>query len=398
MKLNDWILNKHLRIRESPLYYKISVAVLSSLVFIGVFNSLLCNEKPLIAKTMEHKFVFPAFDDFKSDFGIKSFEKRKSDEKFIFALYPPIRYSFDYINPKQLGAKPPYFTEGKKSRWYTNWLGTEELGRDVIAGLSRGLYHTIRIAILATLFSIIIGSIYGMVIGYVGDNLLYRNLAQIIVRIFFILLIFFYLYYSAYFWAIFALLVGELIYKIASKLPIKKYSIPMDTIGVGIVTLRKSIPSLILIFALLPLFKSPSNVNTIIILSLIGWTGIAWIVRLQTMEIASKDYIKSAQSMGVGFWKMIIYHIYPNVKNVILLLFIFQLGTMITIEAVLSYLGVGIEPTEISLGTLLKQAKTNINAWWLAVFPGLMLCIILLCLHLIYTYHQSQSDNYKIQQ
>ena len=83
-------------------------------------------------------------------------------------------------------------------------------------------------------------------------------------------------------------------------------------------------------------------------------------------------------------------HIYPNLRNTILLLFVFQLGAMITVEAALSYLGIGIAPEEVSLGTMLKQAKSNVQHWWLAVFPGAILTIILLCLHLIYEFQQKK--------
>ena len=392
MKLNDWILNKHLRIKDSPLYYRLSITILSILFFIGIFNSLLCNEKPLVAKTMDGHFVFPAFSDFKNDLGFNITHTTKLDTVFAFALYPPVRYSFDFINAAQLGVQPPLFSKDKSSRWHTNWLGTEELGRDVTAGLARGLYHSLKIAILATFLSVFLGTWYGMVIGYIGDRTLRINIFQIVIRSVFAFLVLFYLYYNEYSWALFVFGFGFLVYKFLGKLPLKRYPIPLDTIGTSIITLRKSIPTLIIIFALLPLFSKPSSINTLLILAVIGWTSIAWIIRIQTIEIKSKDYIKSAQSLGVGMWRMILYHIYPNLKNTVLLLFIFQLGAMITIEATLSYFGVGIEPSEVSLGTLLRQAKTNINAWWLALFPGMVLFLILFCLHLIHTYHQSDTD------
>ncbi len=390
MKLNDWVLKRHSKIKESPLYYKISLLTLVFLVFIGIFNSILCNEKPLVAKTEQGRYVFPAFRDFKSDLGF--INARVPETKYVFAIYPPIRYSFDYINADQLGIHPPLFAKGKSSRWHTNWLGTDELGRDVVASLARGVYHSVKIALIASLLSIIIGSFYGMVIGFYGNINLKVNLFQLLTQLVSIFFILFYWYFGEYFWSFTTFILGVLLHILLGRIPIKLLFIPVDSIGVSIISLRKSIPTLILIFALLPLFRKPSQINTIIILSLIGWTGIAWIIRLQTIDVLTNEYFKTIKSLGAGFWRILTYHIYPNIKHIIFLLLIFQLAAMITMEAGLSYLGVGIAPEEVSLGTLLRQAKDNLSAWWLGLFPGLLICIMLLCLHLVYQYHQEEME------
>lgn len=390
MKWRYWIQHVTGQISESPLYHKVSVTIIIILILTGVFNSLLCNEKPLVAKTKNDHWEFPAFVDFKNDMFPWHRSEYIQKQEYSYALYPPVRYSYHTLGASDLGAKRPGYSQGKANIWYTNWLGTDELGRDVLAGITRGLYHSVRISILATFFSVLIGSILGMLLGYMGDHKLKLNSVQIAVRFIAFLLFLFYIVFGEYFWALCVLLTGVFLYHQASKLRMKRYAIPIESLGVGIITLRKSIPTLILLFGLLPLFQKPGASNLIIILSLIGWTSIAWIIRIHTKEIATKDYIFSAQSLGIDNMSIIFRHIYPNLRNTILLLFIFQLGAMITVEAALSYLGVGIAPDEVSLGSMLKQSKANVQHWWLAVFPGSILTLTLLCLHLIYEYQQNK--------
>ena len=390
VKWRYWMQHITGQIKGSPWYHKVSVTILSLFILIAIFNSLLCNDKPLLAKTEDGKWEFPAFYDFKNDISPGQKTKYIQKKNYGFALYPPVRYAYHSLSPSDLGAKPPGYSYGKANIWYTNWLGTDELGRDVVAGLARGLYHSFRIAILSTFFSVVLGSVIGMFLGFMGNHTLKVNGAQLFVSLLSLFLIVFYLWYEVYWWAAVIAITGRFVFKKAGRLNLNQYSVPVESMGVGIITIRKSIPTLILLFGLLPLFKNPGAVNLIFILSLIGWTSIAWIVRIHTREVTSKDFIASALSIGSDPLTIVFRHIYPNIRNNIVLLFIFQLGAMITLEAALSYLGVGIAPEEVSLGTMLKQAKSNINHWWLAVFPGAMLTLILLCLHMIYEYRQKR--------
>jgi peptide/nickel transport system permease protein len=262
-------------------------------------------------------------------------------------------------------------------------LGTDHLGRDVLAGIIRGCFNSLKIGLFAIAFSVIIGLLIGCSMAYFGNTHIKVSLVKLISILLVMLLGIFYIYYIHSFIgkAITFILILSSIYIIVNyfRLPLlaSKLSIPIDTIFNSMIILRKSIPTLLLILACIPLFSEPRTSNIIILLSLIGWTNIARHTRAESISILQKEYVQSARLMGAGFWHIFRYHIIPLITPTIGVVAGFAFGSFLVIETSLSYLGIGLPPDDVSWGSMIGIVRSDLNLWWVALFPSLILFIII---------------------
>lgn len=398
MRLNDWILNKNTKIREKPLSYQFSMGVLTLITILGLFHSLFANEKPYFTLN-EGKVKFPAFRSVAVDWGLL---KDRIDTINInsTSIYPPIRYSYDFIDQRNLGFSSPTAHNDVGFFWERHWLGTDQLGRDTAAGVLRSIYNALRIGIFATLLSMFIGTFLGSIAAISGRNGIAFNWPQWILML---PLLFGLGFYSLLFYqnisssglasfgnklqltnSIIIVLLTMATYFVNRFLQfprLKKYKVPFDDILIKVLEVRKSIPSLIILLAIMPLFDKPSIASIILVLSLIGWTSFARISRAETINLLENDYISAATSIGVGNFRLLIYHILPNIVDTIRVMFVFTFIANVLSESSLSFLGIGLGVEDISFGSMLSVASRNLGAWWLALFPGLTLFLLLICLN-----------------
>jgi peptide/nickel transport system permease protein len=349
---------------------KVSLSILLVLAIIGLFHKFIFNDKPFFTSE-EIGFSSPIFQDFISDWSTKKFHYVRENNSSDAAL-PPFPYSYNTINVQQLGAKPP-------SR--DHLLGTDDLGRDVFAGLGRSLHHVIKIGLLATIFSIMLGTIIGFLMAYFKNDQLKLSIINVIICLIGLGLILFYLKIGYLGFAILCLGAAILSLYLLRNLNWFIVNIPVQSMFDTLINVRKSIPGIIIFLCLLPTASEYRSVFMIIVMSLVGWTSIAWLVRNEVKLIMTQDYYIAAKSMGLGFWRSMTKHVFPNLKHLLISLFGFQLINVALIESSLTFLGIGIAADDVSFGTLLYQAKEDISSWWLAVFPGLLLSIILICIH-----------------
>lgn len=135
-----------------------------------------------------------------------------------------------------------------------------------------------------------------------------------------------------------------------------------------------AIPYVLLIFALAAVFKSGpmakvfSNgiMNVVVILSLVGWTGIYRLVRAEYIKHRSRDYVRAAQAIGASHFSRLFVHILPNVSHVILVQLSLHVVGFIKAEVILSFLGLGVSIDMVSWGTMLSEAQTELilGIWW----------------------------------
>jgi peptide/nickel transport system permease protein len=155
-----------------------------------------------------------------------------------------------------------------------------------------------------------------------------------------------------------------------------------DTITFG-VTVLNSIPALFLLLIISALF-SPSPLTLILILGIIGWTGIANFVRGQTFALREREFVTAAKTIGATPLRIMIKHVLPNILPLIFVLAAIDVGQIILVESALSYLGLGIQPPTPSWGNMLTNAVQYFSrAWWLVVSPGAMIFLTVLCTYLI---------------
>jgi peptide/nickel transport system permease protein len=123
----------------------------------------------------------------------------------------------------------------------------------------------------------------------------------------------------------------------------------------------------------------------ILAISLSGWVQYARTVRGSTLVERHKEYVQAARVIGVAPARIMLRHVLPNVMGPVLVLATIQVASAIIIEATLSFLGVGVPPTQPSLGTLIRVGNDFLfsGEWWITVFPGAVLVLIALSVNLL---------------
>jgi peptide/nickel transport system permease protein len=118
------------------------------------------------------------------------------------------------------------------------------------------------------------------------------------------------------------------------------------------------------------------------ILGVTSWTGLARLLRGEALKLREMEYIQAAQAFGVSHWRIITRHILPNVMHIVLIAVVMDFSGLVLAEAVLSYVGVGVDPSTISFGTMINNARLEMArdpmVWWsLAAAFCFMLMLVL---------------------
>jgi peptide/nickel transport system permease protein len=152
-----------------------------------------------------------------------------------------------------------------------------------------------------------------------------------------------------------------------------------------IVDLLLVIPSLILIMLITPRTKSAANITLLIVfLAAFGWMISSRMVRGLTMSLREREYVQAARYMGVPSWRIIARHIVPNVASILIIDAALNVGGAILGETGLSFLGFGVQPPDVSLGTLIADGTKSATTFpWVFLFPAGVLVLIILCANLI---------------
>jgi peptide/nickel transport system permease protein len=141
-----------------------------------------------------------------------------------------------------------------------------------------------------------------------------------------------------------------------------------------------------LVFAIfLAAMIGPSMWNIVVILGAVYWTRYARVIRGEVLTLREREFVKLAEIAGAGKVRVIKRHILPNVLNTAMVLASLTVGVVIIAEASLSFLGVGVPPPQPAWGLMLSEARPTLMAgqWWLTVFPGLCILLIVLATQLL---------------
>ncbi|NDJ60174.1 MAG: ABC transporter permease [Chloroflexi bacterium] len=157
----------------------------------------------------------------------------------------------------------------------------------------------------------------------------------------------------------------------------------MDDFVNWLIATLTSIPQLFLLLIVAAVL-SPTASTLIIVLGLLGWTGTTRLVRGETLSLREREYVVSARAIGASPIRIMFVHILPNLFSIIVITLAIDIGTLILVEAALSFLGLGIKPPEPSWGNMLTNAQTFFTKGaHLVVMPGLLIFITVLCLYVI---------------
>jgi microcin C transport system permease protein len=292
------------------------------LFIVTLFAEFVANDKPFVV-SFEGELYFPVFvsypeTDFGGDFPTEAdyrdpFVMELIEEADGWAIWPPIRYSYQTINlePPTPAPSPPS-TE--------NWLGTDDQSRDVMARLIYGFRISVLFGLTLTIFSSIIGVAAGAVQGYFGG------------------------------W--------------------------VDLIFQRFIEVWTSIPQLYLIIIIAAIIE-PTFWILLTILMLFSWVALVGVVRAEFLRARNFEYVRAAQALGVRNTKIMFKHLLPNAMVATLTFMPFILNSSITTLTALDFLGFGLPPGSPSLGELLKQGKENLQAPWLGMAAFFVLSIML---------------------
>ena len=210
-----------------------------------------------------------------------------------------------------------------------HWFGTNALGQDLLALTLRGMQKSMLIGVCVALISTVIAATVGAIAGYFGG---WRDRALM--------------------WLVDLLLV---------------------------------VPSFIVVAIVTPRLGASDRVFWLIVLfSVFGWMISSRIVRGMTMSLREREFVVAARYMGVSNWRIIVRHILPNVASLLIIDTTLNVGTAILAETGLSFLGFGIQPPDVSLGTLIADGTQSATIFpWVFLFPAGVLVLIVLCANLV---------------
>lgn len=218
---------------------------------------------------------------------------------------------------------PPAWQEGGT---IANLLGGDNLGRDILSRLIYGARLSLIIALFAIALAGSIGVILGLIAGYAGGAL------------------------------------DSLIMRIVDAF----LAMPFILMALGFVAAL-----------------GPSVSNIILVMGITNWARYARLVRGEVLSVKSRDFVALARIAGQPRWRIGVRHILPNVANSIIVLATLDLGRVIILESSLSFLGLGVQPPDVSWGLMLADGRAYMTvAWWLTVMPGLAILLSVLSLNI----------------
>jgi len=254
----------------------------------------------------------------------------------MFAPWVAPHNPFDLATLNLLDAlSPPHGMEGAKAGYL---LGTDDQGRDVLSAIMFGARISLLVGLASVIFAMVLGVSLGLIAGYVGGKL-----DAFIMRIADVQLSFP------------AILIALLIDGVARAV------LPRDSQG--------PVALFVLIFAI----------------GISNWVQYARTVRGSTLVEKNKEYVQAARVIGIRPMGIMLHHLLPNVLGPVLVLATINIATAIITEATLSFLGVGVPPTQPSLGTLIRIGNDFLfsGEWWITIFPGAALVIMVLAINLL---------------
>ena len=210
---------------------------------------------------------------------------------------------------------------------WNHLLGTDELGRDVLARMIYGAQISLKVGFVAVGIATLIGIVLGALAGY--------------------------------------------------------YSGWVDAVIMRLVDIMLCFPAFFLILAVIALLE-PSIWNIMIVIGLTSWMGVARLVRAEFMGLKNREFVSAARVLGASDYRIIFRHLMPNAMAPVLVSATLGVAGAILTESALSFLGIGVQPPTPSWGNILTAGKDNIEvAWWLSVFPGLAILVTVLAYNLL---------------
>ena len=224
----------------------------------------------------------------------------------------------------RLKLRPPVWEE---SGTWAAPLGTDRLGRDMLARMVWGSRVSLAAGVLTVLIASAFGAGIGLIAGYYGGR--------------------------------------------------------VDSALMRMTDATLSFP-IILLALILAVTVGPSFGNVVLSIAVILWARYARVIRGQVLTLMELDFIAQARLAGAGGWRIITRHLLPNTLNTLVVLVTLQIGYVIIVEASLSFLGAGIPPPTPAWGSMIAEGRDFVtSAWWVSFFPGVAILLVVLAFNLL---------------
>ncbi|SDM04976.1 peptide/nickel transport system permease protein [Catalinimonas alkaloidigena] len=375
------------RITATWHWYEWSAAFfLMALLSTALLADFVANPQPLLV-VEEGAWRFPAFEQPQAS-------PEPSSEAFV--MRAPIPYDAQAIDREAGMYRSP--AEGA-ARYH--WLGTDSFGRDVLAGLVYGSRISLFVSLAGILIATGIGVVLGGLAGFWGEWRLAR--ATLLSGALAIVLLFFYgIYRLRFVWfdlisressvawgewgTSLALCVGcglgcwglgRWFQRFAwGKRP---FSIPVDALVSRLIEVVIAIPKLFLLLAFVAIFPTFLWVLPVL-LGCTGWMNLARLVRAEAWAARHTGYAESARMLGFSQTHIFFREVLPNLWPTLSVALAFGTAEMLLLESTLAFLRIGTDASAASWGALLAESRSQPAAWWLAVFPGLLIFLTIVSL------------------
>jgi len=240
------------------------------------------------------------------------------------ALAAPLISPFDPLGQDlENRLKPPGWQD---AAGYVHALGTDHLGRDILARVIFGARPALLVGVAAVLISGVLGMVTGLLSGYFGGR--------------------------------------------------------VDDALMRLADIQLAFPFILLAIAVIGVL-GPSLVTIIAVIGVSSWVIYARVVRGAVLSIREREFIQAAQALGVRDWRVLVRHILPNAFTPWLVVATLDMARVIVIESALSFLGLGVQPPTPTWGGMLADGRVYLStAWWLATFPGLAILVAVLGINL----------------
>ncbi|MDZ7860996.1 MAG: ABC transporter permease [Candidatus Krumholzibacteriota bacterium] len=206
-------------------------------------------------------------------------------------------------------------------------MGTDSFGRDLFSRVTRGSRVSLGVGLAARTISLFIGLVMGVIAGIYGGRI--------------------------------------------------------DSVIMRFADITFAFPTLLLLVAIMAVV-APGISTLITVLGIVGWAAIARLVRAQVMTVREREYVQAAESSGAGNLSLVIRHILPQCLSPVIVVYTMGLGMTIMAESSLSFLGLGVQPPSPSWGRMISDGIIFMrSAWWLTIFPGIILSLTICSLNLV---------------
>ena len=407
----------------------ISFYLLITITLIAILSPLLANDQPLYAKYKGESF-YPAFTTYFDKTASEKFLDEVSGDTVEFSYqnidwrrmnlenvwwplipYSPTsqdKYNRDYADPNK--KQRLLNSDGEMvelPRRLRHFWGADKLGRDVASGIIHGAKISLLVGLVSTIIAFFIGLTLGSTAGYFGDNQIKITRLQFVFGWIGLFIGYFYGLYiwldsieysfgnnpilaiiklilCVFSWGLIVFVFSKLgkIFSIGGFLK-KKIYFPIDSYVNRLMEVLNSLPIIIVIISLSTIVTEGKLAILILLLGVTGWTGVARLVRAEMLRIKNLEYIQASKVLGYSNLRIIFKHALPNGLAPVFVTFAFGVASAILSESALSFLGIGVPSDMVTWGSMLSAGRSEFEAWWLVIYPGLAIFITLTVCNLI---------------